>query len=110
VPVFAPGDRLGNPHDDLSDNSVSELLRIRIGDDPWRLALVQREEVWDVERMARRLDSLLARYPVGASLLCRTDKAAPKVVDRDEDTRPCGKHRRGVLGVKSATIVSAVTR
>ena len=71
--------------DEPSEYSVGELLRIRIGDDRWHLALVQRDEVWDVERMKRLLDSLLAGYPVGALLLCRTDKVASKVIDRYED-------------------------
>ena len=64
------GSRLGEP----SEYSVGELLRNRMGGDRWHLALVQRDEVWDVERMGRLLDSLLAGYPVGALLLCRTDK------------------------------------
>ena len=55
-----------------------------MGGDRWHLALVQRDEVWDVGRMGRLLDSLLAGYPVGALLLCRTDKVASKVIDRDE--------------------------
>jgi hypothetical protein len=52
--------------------SVGDLLRIRRSDERWHLALVQRDEVWDVDRMRRLLDSLLAGYPVGALLLCRT--------------------------------------
>lgn len=71
--------------DEPSKYSVGELLRIRIGGGRWHLALVQRDEVWDVERMKRLLDSLLAGYPVGALLLCRTDKVASKVIDRYED-------------------------
>ena len=74
----------GNPDDEQNAYSVGGLLRIRMGGDRWDLALVQREEVWDVERMGRLLDSLLAGYPVGALLLCRTDKVASKVIDRDE--------------------------
>ena len=72
-------------HEELSEYSVSELLRHRVGGDRWHLALVQRDEVWDVERMERLLDSLLAGYPVGALLLCRTEKAPSKVIDRDEE-------------------------
>ena len=75
----------GTRLDEPSEYSVGELLRIRMGGDRWHLALVQRDEVWDVERMGRLLDSLLAGYPVGALLLCRTDKVASKVIDRDED-------------------------
>src|SRR3954468_24841437 len=74
-----------SPLDERSEYSVGELLRNRMGADRWHLALVQRDEVWDVERMGRLLDSLLAGYPVGALLLCRTDSVASKVVDRDED-------------------------
>ena len=77
------GDHLGEPIDERSEYSVGELLRIRMGGDRWHLALVQRDEVWDVERMKRLLDSLLAGYPVGALLLCRTDEVASKVIDRD---------------------------
>ena len=54
--------------------SVGELLQIRRSDERWHLALVQRDEVWDVDRMRRLLDSLLAGYPIGALLLCRTQK------------------------------------
>jgi hypothetical protein len=75
------GPRLEEP----SEYSVGELLRIRMGGDRWHLALVQRDEVWDVARMGRLLDSLLAGYPVGALLLCRTDQVASKVIERDED-------------------------
>ena len=61
--------------------SVGELLRNRMGEDRWNLALVQRDEVWDVDRMRRLLDSLLAGYPVGALLLCRTDETS-RVIER----------------------------
>ncbi len=71
--------------DEPGEYSVGQLLRIRVGGDRWHLALVQRDEVWDVERMKRLLDSLLAGYPVGALLLCRTDTAVSKVIDRHED-------------------------
>lgn len=65
--------------------SVGDLLRIRRSDARWHLALVQRDEVWDVDRMRRLLDSLLAGYPVGALLLCRT--AAPSQIISREDGR-----------------------
>ena len=81
--------------DEPSAYSVGDLLRIRIGGDRWHLALVQRDEVWDVERMGRLLDSLLAGYPVGALLLCRTDKVASKVIDRDEDEEAVRDAREG---------------
>ena len=77
----------GSRLDEPSEYSVGELLRNRMGGDRWHLALVQRDEVWDVERMRRLLDSLLAGYPVGALLLCRTDKVASKVIDRDGDEK-----------------------
>ena len=64
--------------------SVGELLRNRAGEDRWHLALVQRSEVWDVDRMRQLLDSLLMRYPVGALLLCRT-RLDSKVIMRDGD-------------------------
>jgi hypothetical protein len=75
------GSRLGGP----TEYSVGALLRNRMGGDRWRLALVQRDEVWDRDRMGRLLDSLLAGYPVGALLLCRTDEKPSKVIDRAED-------------------------
>lgn len=62
--------------------SVGDLLRIRRSDERWHLALVQRDEVWDVDRMRRLLDSLLAGYPVGALLLCRTG-ATSQVIKRE---------------------------
>jgi hypothetical protein len=65
--------------------SVGDLLRIRRSDARWHLALVQRDEVWDVDRMRRLLDSLLAGYPIGALLLCRT--AATSQIIRREDGR-----------------------
>ena len=74
----------GESIDERSEYSVGRLLRNRMGGDRWHLALVQRDEVWDVERMKRLLDSLLAGYPVGALLLGRTHKPS-KVIDRDED-------------------------
>jgi hypothetical protein len=77
----------GNPQVESSEYSVGELLSNRSGGDRWHLALVQRDEVWDVERMGLLLDSLLAGYPVGALLLCRTDKESSKVIDRDGDEK-----------------------
>jgi hypothetical protein len=75
----------GNRYQEPSAYSVGKLLRIRMGDDRWDLALVQRDEVWGPERMQRLLDSLLAGYPIGALLLCRTTKRPSKVIDRDGD-------------------------
>jgi hypothetical protein len=53
--------------------SVGALVRqwLRPGDDPWHLALVQRDRVWNPLRIARLFDSLLAGYPIGTLLLCR---------------------------------------
>lgn len=58
--------------------SVRELVRRRMGvdSDPWRLALVQRDEKWDQVRMRHLLDSLLAGYPVGSILLCRVTESS----------------------------------
>lgn len=65
-----PIDRPPNPVEAVS---VGELIRRRSGRsaDPWQLALVQRNVVWDEVRMARLLDSLLAGYPIGGLLVCR---------------------------------------
>jgi hypothetical protein len=54
--------------------SVSDLVRMRLelSSDPWKLAVVQRDEVWDEHRVARLLDSILAGYPIGTLLICRT--------------------------------------
>lgn len=79
-----------NPHsvtlarDVVAAVSVGELVRRQLGiaEDPWELALVQRDLVWQADRMTALLDSLLARYPIGALLLCQ--------VDRESDTRPQG--------------------
>ncbi len=40
--------------------------------DPWHLAIVQRSSVWDSRRVARLLDSMLHRYPIGTLICCRT--------------------------------------
>jgi hypothetical protein len=90
------GTTSGSGFDEPSAYSVGDLLRIRMGGDRWHLALVQRDEVWDAERMGRLLDSLLAGYPVGALLLCRTDKPS-KVIDRDEDERTVREAAKGAL-------------
>lgn len=64
--------------------SVGALVRRQLGleDDPWELALVQRDLVWGQDRMVALLDSLLARYPIGSLLLCQ--------VDSSTSTRPQG--------------------
>lgn len=68
--------------DDRNAYSVGELLELRHSNRRWHLALVQREEVWDVDRMRRLLDSLLAGYPIGALLLCRT-RAVSQIITRE---------------------------
>ena len=57
----------------VSAMSVGALVRqwLHPSDDPWHLALVQRDRVWNQLRVARLLDSLLAGYPIGTLLLCR---------------------------------------
>lgn len=54
--------------------SIGDLVRMRAGltEDAWKLALVQRDEAWNEYRVARLLDSILAGYPIGNLLLCRT--------------------------------------
>ena len=65
--------------------SVGELVRRQLGrePDPWELALVQRDLVWQEDRMTALLDSLLARYPIGSLLLCQVASSAT-------DARPQG--------------------
>lgn len=72
------------PYERVSALSVADLVRRRLdGDDPWRLALVQRHAVWDEVRMARLLDSMLADYPIGSLLVCRVREASVVLVERD---------------------------
>ena len=71
--------------------SVSEILRKRLDSaDPWMLALVQREAVWDEFRIARLLDSLIWHYPVGTLVLCQSREAA-HVLDAEKKATPAGK-------------------
>jgi hypothetical protein len=62
-----------------------------LGDVPWRLALVQRDLVWDDVRMARLLDSMLAGYPIGTLLVCRVGQPSFRIrhprVDRSDQAR-----------------------
>ena len=46
----------------VAPKSVRDLVRsqLRLDDDPWELALVQRDLVWKQDRMVGLLDSLLA--------------------------------------------------
>ncbi len=64
--------------------SVRDLVRAQLGldEDPWELALVQRDLVWKQDRMVGLLDSLLAGYPIGSLLLCR--------VEQETDVRQLG--------------------
>jgi hypothetical protein len=56
--------------------------------DPWDLAIVQRDRVWDHVHVARLLDSLLVGYPIGSILLCRLrDAPSPTVPALDREHR-----------------------
>ena len=70
--------------DVVAPKSVRDLVRPQLGleEDPWELALVQRDLVWKQDRMVGLLDSLLAGYPIGSLLLCR--------VRRETDARQLG--------------------
>ena len=62
--------------DVVAPKSVRDLVRPQLGreEDPWELALVQRDLVWKQDRMVGLLDSLLAGYPIGSLLLCRVQQ------------------------------------
>lgn len=67
--------------------SVRDLVASRTSEsDRWNLALVQRDEKWDTVRMRHLLDSMLARYPIGAILLCRVEDTS-EVIDREGGVR-----------------------
>lgn len=70
--------------DVVAAKSVRDLVRPQLGldEDPWELALVQRDLVWKQDRMVSLLDSLLAGYPIGSLLLCR--------VQQETDARQLG--------------------
>lgn len=57
----------------ISSISVRKVVRMQLGleADPWELALVQRDLVWQEDRMITLLDSLLEGYPIGSLLICR---------------------------------------
>lgn len=58
--------------------SVSQILAKRFDrSDPWMLALVQRDRVWDEYRIARLLDSLVQNYPIGTLILCQSQTPVP---------------------------------
>jgi hypothetical protein len=70
--------------------SVQQLIaRHEDASDPWRLALVQRSEVWDELRIAKLLDSLLAGYPIGTLLVCRLRQKSI-VIERTANGRSVG--------------------
>lgn len=71
---------------DIESLTIQDVIN-RTGRDgePWRLAIVQRERVWDADKAARLFDSLLAGYPIGTLLLCRT--LAPSVAIARQDGR-----------------------
>lgn len=70
--------------------SVRDILKKRLDPtDPWMLALVQREAVWDEFRIARLLDSLLRHYPVGTLVLCQS-RGAAHVLDAERKATPAG--------------------
>lgn len=76
--------------------SAGTLVRQRVGDDgdPWHLALVQRNAVWNGERMCYLLDSLLAGYPVGSLLVCRV-KAKSRVIRHGDASRRAQEAQEG---------------
>ena len=75
--------------------SAGALVRrqLKLEEDPWALALVQRDLVWGQDRMVALLDSLLARYPIGSLLLCQAGSAT--------STRPQGTGN-GAEGIADA--------
>lgn len=71
--------------------SVGDIVRMHAagatgqrGEDPWSLALVQRALVWNPDRIGRLLDSLLAGYPIGTILLCRSEAPTPALEKTEE--------------------------
>ncbi|TKB70946.1 MAG: DUF262 domain-containing protein, partial [Nitrospira sp.] len=93
-PIYSRGDRMDSPIEvetedgRVSSMSVADIVAMWTGrrDDPWKLALVQRDLVWDEYRMARLLDSLIRDYPIGTILLCKTQEKT-KVLVRESNVR-----------------------
>jgi hypothetical protein len=85
VTAYADLDRPGDHGMIVRAESVESLVYRRVGyrDDPWDLALVQRDRLWDDVRISRLLDSLLAGYPIGSILLCEVEDAPERVLDPD---------------------------
>ena len=67
---------------------IHELVRMLMprAADPWKLALIQRDEKWDGHRVARLLDSLLQGYPIGTLLIFKSAES-PHVLERQGDRR-----------------------
>lgn len=66
----------------VEPRSVAQLIASRLDPvDPWRLALVQRNLVWDEVRISGLLDSLLAGYPIGSLLVCRVRQGGHVLVE-----------------------------
>jgi hypothetical protein len=81
------GDGMDTGREVIAPKSVRDLVRPQLGldEDPWELALVQRDLVWKQDRMVGLLDSLLAGYPIGSLLLCR--------VQQETDARQLGTNQ-----------------
>ncbi|WP_062529100.1 DUF262 domain-containing protein [Demequina rhizosphaerae] len=68
--------------------SVGSLVRMKLDDGArWNLALVQRDEVWNADRMRSLLDSLLAGYPIGAILLSSVEGESSEYVTTSDGIR-----------------------
>ena len=67
-------------------HSVRELVsrRMETEGDPWRLSLVQRDNVWEPRQVAYLLDSLLFGYPIGNLLLCTVRKDGSVLAQQGE--------------------------
>jgi hypothetical protein len=67
--------------------SVKDILEIwsKKREELWKLALVQRDSVWDEYRIGKLLDSLLKNYPLGMLLLCKAESTA--VLEPGENVR-----------------------
>ncbi|MCD6118475.1 DUF262 domain-containing protein [bacterium] len=72
--------------------SVRDIVRRRVlppdesGED-WHLAIVQRNLLWNEERMVRLLDSLLRGYPIGSLLFCELQQKSYGIDLRDKANR-----------------------
>lgn len=93
--AFPPTADVGLVREVVEAVSAGALVRrqLKLEEDPWALALVQRDLVWGQDRMVALLDSLLARYPIGSLLLCQAESAT--------STRPQGTSN-GAEGIADA--------